>query len=503
MTEFYYVSSQWRMIIQILLIFGIVSEMVTLIMIFFLRAEKQRWFRVLFEAGIIYFFFVINLSIGLIQINAPNNLVVEPYPIMRAMSVIVPILGMPILMLQHQQMDLVAIFSLILALPFMDAFMPGKQVYLISFIVLLLFSRAAIQLVLAYRDVRRDISRFSVKEAFDTFPEGLAIGKEHGGILLINQRMRSIMQEKGLTPGQRSSRLRISFRRMMRREALAKRDQDKESKTLFSWLLDEKQKDKKVQEKERALQTFSSAGKVYRYKEEAFELGNEDCRQILVNDITKEDQLIHEIKQKNAELQESNQQLMTLLSNIEEIETEKESSRMRNRIHDIMGQRLSILHGTLQQMDRKATPPPLEELIDLLEDMVYDLREPELFHAENRFRYIQNTAEIVGTKLIKEGEIPEDEKIANVLLQVLREAVTNAIRHGQADLIRSKFFEDEEKWYLEIVNNGAAPVNRLKEGEGIRGMRHKLESISGSLEIRSDEYFSLSIEVPKAKEKED
>lgn len=503
MTSFFQLPSVVRMLLQILLYLAIVFEVVTLMLYFFRRSEKHIALRVLFEVGIVFFYLVTNLVIGLIQINSPNNLMVDPYPYLRSLCLLVPFLGMPIFMVEHRNTDLLAIFCLILSLPFMESIFLQQSALFQAFILVVLFSRSFLQLLLIYLNTRSDISRFSMKEAFDTFPEGLAIGREHGNLLLTNLRMRRIMSEKGLSSRPRSSNLRITFRRMMKREELEAKSGSREFKSinvLAQNLLSEKGKgspEDRRAARDNTLRTFALNDKVYRYTDEPFSIRGRKYRQILVNDITVENALLLQIKEKNEELEENNRQLETLVMNIEEIEREKESSRMRNRIHDIMGQRLSILHGTLQQMDRNDKIPPLDELMELLEDMVKDLHEKDQTDAEQRFIHIRNTAEIVGTRLLKRGEIPNEAKVSEVILQVLREAVTNAIRHGQADTIEAIFRDTEKTWTVLIQNNGRLPLSQPREGEGIRGMRKKVEDIGGSLRINSEENFSLLVEIPK------
>lgn len=512
MTYFYLVPSSVRMLLQILLYLGIASEIVTLILYFYQRSDRRLFYRVPFEIGITYHLIIMNMCIGLIQINAPENIIVEPYPMLRSIALIAPILGVPGLMLLQRQNDLLAIFCLTLSLPFVDQLMGRQSAWLLFFLNTLLVLRAVMQMLIFYRELRNTLSRFSMKEAFDTFPEGLAIGKHHGSVLLLNRRMREIMQEKGLIPTHRSSGLRLAFRRMLKKEAISREklmESDINLNRLSRELLEtetvipqpSKGKGKKKQPqpvRKKILQSFESQGREYRYTDEPFNIGSREYRQILISDITREKELITQISEKNEELEQSNRQIEELLNNIEEIETERESGRMRNRIHDVMGQRLSIIHSTLQQMEHNKMPP-LDELMVLLEDMLKDLHEPEKFDAEARYRNIKNTAEIVGTVVLKEGDIPSDSDVSRVLLQVLREAVTNSIRHGGAKQVRVQFSDDEANWYMETENNGSVPNQQLHEGEGIRGMRKKLAEIGGRLEIHAEKVFRMKITVDKSK----
>lgn len=506
-----------RMILQIFLLAGIAIQIALIIIYAFFRREKRYIFNVIFELGILYYFIILNLSLGFIQITEPKNLLIYPYPDLRNFSILAPILGMPVLMDQHRQSDLLAIICLIFTLPFMEPLSGYWYVNISVFFTALLLIRSAYELKQNFTHVKQNLSRFSMKQAFDTFPEGLAIGRRHGNLSIINTKMRKIMAEKGLTPDKRSSGLRIAFRRMLKEEELQAQQSEANEYTLTKIYLEKEQKkendqkrlpdlrprffrgDKKASDtksgKTETVKSFESGGRIYRYLETPFAVRSKNYWQILLSDITEESRLITEIRAKNKDLEENNELLGLMLQNVEEIELDKETQRMRNRIHDVMGQRLSILHSSLQQMDR-SEEVPLADLLELLEDMMDDLNEEEKFDSEQIFKNIRNTADIVGTQVIKKGDIPLNEEVAGVFLQILREAVTNAIRHGQASKVYAEFFEDQDHYYLNISNTGRLPGQILKEGEGISGMRHKLSSLAGSLEIDAEEEFTIKLKVP-------
>lgn len=522
MYYFYEMPANFRMVLQIILLFGIAMEISLLYMHAFIRRDKQSLYFFLFELGLLYHFIVLNLALGLVQISEPQNLVLNPYLNFRKLSILTPILGLPLLLTKHRLVDLWAMSAVVFSLPFLEDLLGPAYVVLVMFLTVILLIRAVSELSDAYSHIQENLSRFSMKQAFDTFPEGLAIGRQHGNIYIINSRMRAIMADKGLVPDKRSSGIMVAFRRMIKENMLASQKQVGQETSSLAQIFEETQQKQEAElaakspwavldqfrQKRRRVsplegtklpskfRSFESQGRVYRYTEEAFKIGRKDYAQILLSDITQESDLILQIKEKNSQLEKSNQQLEDMLQNLEEIERDQEKRRMRNRIHDVMGQRLSILHSSLQQMDRKEDVP-LTELVNLLEDMVEDLNEPETFDYQLRFQNIQNTAAIVGTRLRQEGVIPKNEEVASVFMQILREAVTNAIRHGQAYEVTAKFAEDEAYYYLDIANSGSLPLQRPQEGEGITGMRHKLANLAGSLEISAQDEFTIKIKVPK------
>jgi two-component system sensor histidine kinase DesK len=71
------------------------------------------------------------------------------------------------------------------------------------------------------------------------------------------------------------------------------------------------------------------------------------------------------------------------------------------------------------------------------------------------------------------------------LAMVLRESVTNVIRHAEARHCRVSFRSEPESILLEVHDDGRG--DGLVEGGGIAGMRSRLAAAGGRLEINTDE----------------
>lgn len=110
---------------------------------------------------------------------------------------------------------------------------------------------------------------------------------------------------------------------------------------------------------------------------------------------------------------------------------------MKARVHDTIGQRLSILHRYLEDDD--AEEKGLSQVIALLRSIVDDLASPEdPSSAEDRaleLASIKSAFSLVGIALEVTGGLPSDEAVAQAFVQVIREASTNAAKHAQAQRI--------------------------------------------------------------------
>ena len=83
-----------------------------------------------------------------------------------------------------------------------------------------------------------------------------------------------------------------------------------------------------------------------------------------------------------------------------------------------------------------------------------------------------------------------------MLALALREAVTNVVRHAQAQRCSVRLRATNDLCTLEIADNGCGAD--APEGNGLRGMRERLEAIGGSLQRQTSAGTRLVIHLPLA-----
>jgi len=80
-----------------------------------------------------------------------------------------------------------------------------------------------------------------------------------------------------------------------------------------------------------------------------------------------------------------------------------------------------------------------------------------------------------------------DNSIAINLFYIAQEAVHNAVRHGQADIISMELSLDNSRVILEIKDNGTGiPEKSDTKGMGLRIMGFRAKMIGASLGLSSD-----------------
>mgnify|MGYP002615429031 FL=1 len=126
--------------------------------------------------------------------------------------------------------------------------------------------------------------------------------------------------------------------------------------------------------------------------------------------------------------------------------------------------------------------------------------EPEV--PENKWLQFVRAAGEAGVQVITSGSIPTDPVRQEYLLMAAVEALTNAVRHGEAD--RLKIVLTEENGYIRVCffNNGKNPTLPVREGGGLGALRIRLEEAGGSMQILTTPEFCLSVLLPKKGGKE-
>jgi two-component system sensor histidine kinase DesK len=80
------------------------------------------------------------------------------------------------------------------------------------------------------------------------------------------------------------------------------------------------------------------------------------------------------------------------------------------------------------------------------------------------------------------------------LSMVLREAVTNILRHAKASECSIELSSADSSTHMVIVDNGRGNIR--EEGNGLRGMRERVQELGGKLLLDSNRGTRLQIELP-------
>lgn len=242
--------------------------------------------------------------------------------------------------------------------------------------------------------------------------------------------------------------------------------------------------------------TFVDITELQNTKEELarkIEENNELQREIISNDVTKRWNIGQYLHDELAQLLVSAQLLGDSLKSkvekgdqirAEEIEKlndilEQSVADVRNLSHDVIPINLEEKKGMIGAFNELAQQ--LEKIHDICCELEYD-----------------NAMDAI-----------DDAETATHLYQTAHEAARNAAVHGEAENVKITLKSDDEYLYLDISDDGTGFSDSSKEkggGMGISIMRHRMELIGGTLEVKNtseigDTGVTISCRIPVDKDK--
>ena len=182
-----------------------------------------------------------------------------------------------------------------------------------------------------------------------------------------------------------------------------------------------------------------------------------------------------------------------------------ERERIARDLHDLLGHTLSVIILKSELASRLTATAPeraaeeIREVERISRDALQQVRHAVRGYRSAGFRSELDEArralESAGIRLeTSVEEAPLSPAQEGVLGLALRESVTNIVRHAEATACRLTLARSEAFCELTIADDGRG--GRLEEGNGLRGMRERVEALGGTLERDGSKGTSLRIRVP-------
>jgi two-component system, NarL family, sensor histidine kinase DesK len=190
---------------------------------------------------------------------------------------------------------------------------------------------------------------------------------------------------------------------------------------------------------------------------------------------------------------------------IEQLAKMAERERIARDLHDVLGHTLSVvvlkseLAGRLMASDPKRAGAEIADVEQIARKALTEVREAiggyrsEGLAAE--IKRAHSTLDAAGVTLVCEHKPPELKPTEETVMSlVLREAVTNVVRHAQASRCVMRFVTQNGKTRLVVEDDGRGGVR--EEGNGLRGMRERIEALGGRFAVDGTSGTRLTIEIP-------
>jgi two-component system sensor histidine kinase DesK len=183
----------------------------------------------------------------------------------------------------------------------------------------------------------------------------------------------------------------------------------------------------------------------------------------------------------------------------------EERHRIASDLHDVLGHSLSVialkadLAARLCERDAAAARVEMLEVARVAREALATTRSVvtgiQTLHLDEellRTRAVLGSAGIEVSLDADAARVPDE--VGHVLSLVLREAVTNIVRHSRSSEARIQLGRSHDRIELRIWSNGA--TSGLTEGNGIAGMRARVQAAGGECSVRAHDGVHVEAWVP-------
>lgn len=204
-------------------------------------------------------------------------------------------------------------------------------------------------------------------------------------------------------------------------------------------------------------------------------------------------------------------QLAFAKERISELMILEERERIARDLHDILGQKLSLIGLKSDLASRLITKNPEaaeKELMDIrqtastalkeVRELVDDIRMTKLQDELVRVQQVLKAAEMsyrVNGQLQFTHMPP---LVENVLSMCLKEAVTNIVKHSYASHCTFTFMQTDDEFTVIVEDNGIGIPAKGENlpGNGLKGIKERLDFVNGRLKIDTSPGTMLTFSIP-------
>lgn len=320
------------------------------------------------------------------------------------------------------------------------------------------------------------LSRSSVKEGFDNLPSAICFADRSGAIMLCNRQMHRLCHILMGMDLQHISELRRALDRP-----------------------------------QPAVEVVDRAARIYRFPDHTLwqfaeapvtDADGNHYTQVQAIDVTELHEKRSELERDNQALTEANRRAEKLYVELDQIVREKETLAMKMRVHDDMGQCLLSTRNLLLAMDAsledfRAGGRRWSETLRRITAAGDGSHVRHSADSSDPLPELMASAAEIGVRVRVQGELPELEENARLMIAAMRECATNTVRHAGGSEMTVRLTQTQKADIAVITNNGKPPEGEIVEGGGLSGLRQSVENRYGTMTVRCEPAFRLSIVLPR------
>lgn len=310
-----------------------------------------------------------------------------------------------------------------------------------------------------------------IRNAIDTYPEGICFSKPNGRVVLANKVFNSVC------------------RRLTGHSITNAADMWQELEDIAG--IDT------TEDNRNELMLRLASGGIWRFRKKQLKMDNEHVLQIEAADVTELAELQNRLAESNRRVSELHSRQRELLKNIVQNNLDNEMLNAKIRIHDEFGRLLimtkNALDGNVCRTDTEMIRRGWIEAVSAMENVT--ARQP--VRQQSPREELVRVAEMIGCHVEFRGAEPEERKALLLLYAAVREALTNAVRHAGADRLIVEITEKDGYYDVRISDNGHGGTFPIREGSGLTGLRKRLEQERATLNYDVTDGLTLILKIPK------
>jgi len=323
----------------------------------------------------------------------------------------------------------------------------------VSFVILLLCIRESIR----YR--RSHITHGVIRETVNMFPEGLAVSANDGTVLLSNLIMDRLSRE--LTGGHLSDA-------GLFWEKMREIGEDQNGRILVS----------------------TSNGEMWLLSREQLSADGSDYVQLTAADVTERFQIIKELKEKNAHLQDIQRRMKAVTELSGDMFVAQESAAARAALHNQLGQVL-LMEKYFLEHPESADASMVYVTTTQMNSFLLGEAEKSEEDRENVVKEAEAAAQRIGVRVQMEGSVPDNDRFKRLLAYAVKECAANAVKHADGTELTVVLSENTAV----LTNNGRPPKHAIEESGGLLALRKEVEAAGGKMSVDSLPRFRLTIQL--------
>lgn len=185
-----------------------------------------------------------------------------------------------------------------------------------------------------------------------------------------------------------------------------------------------------------------------------------------------------------------------------------ERERIARDLHDIMGHSLSSIAlkadlalALSKAGQSQAAEQQLTELAQIARESLSQVRQTVSGYKHKgllgEITTLTQRLRDAGFQVSLTGEVPKlAARTESAIILVLTELCTNVIRHSKGDQCRISFRQERDHCCIEVSDNGV--VQSLGAGNGLTGVRERLQPLAAQLELDAGAGLTARIRLPNA-----